>query len=82
MNISEIDTALADAQQKTINKAPKNLRWLVEMLQEPMSVRQLHRRTKAQKKRLRAALLHLKLLGLVEEFRLPGGGSVWKIKAG
>ena len=79
MRAPELDTIPTDEQQQVISKAPKVLRWLVEMLQEPMSVRQLHLRTKHPKKRLRSALVHLRTLGLVEERRLPGGGSVWSI---
>ena len=60
MNISEINTTPQNATMKTVAKAPKNLRRLAKMLQEPLSVRQLHRRAKAQEKRLRAALSHQK----------------------
>ena len=79
MRTPEFDAIDDNARKKTIAKSPKALRWLVEMLQEPMSVRQLHLRTKHPKKQLRAALVHLKMLGLIEEIQLPGGGSVWKI---
>ena len=79
MRTPELDAIDDNARKKIIAKSPKALRWLVEMLQEPMSVRQLHLRTKLPKKRLRSALVHLKMLGLVEERQLPGGGSVWKI---
>ena len=66
MRTPELDAIDDNARKKIIAKSPKALRWLVEMLQEPVSVRQLHLRTKHPKKRLRAALVHLKMLGLVE----------------
>ena len=80
MNTPEIDSIPVEAVVEVAKKAPKNLQWLVKKLRVPMSVRQLHLRTKISKKRLRGALVQLKMLDLVEEHQLPGGGSVWKVR--
>ena len=79
-----IDESLgADPVTKAVfDKAPKDLQWLVEMLLTPQSVRQLHRRTGASKKQLRAALYHLMALGVVGRTPLHGGGHLWFVNVG
>jgi len=56
------------------------LQWLIDELREaPMSVRQLHRRTRRPKTAIRMALEHLLSLGVVERRRLHGGGHEWRL---